>query len=126
MKFWTQATALFGISARNLPRRPWQPAATVIAVALVVLVLLAFLSMREGFQRTLENAGSPSVALILREGAQNASASSIGAAEIAALANASGIRADASGAPILSPEIVLPVSALRRSGDEANLILRGV
>ncbi|WP_222873105.1 hypothetical protein [Hankyongella ginsenosidimutans] len=41
---------------------------TVVAIALVVTVLLAFLAMGTGFRKTLSGTGAEDIALILRKG----------------------------------------------------------
>ena len=45
--------AVTSINLKSIPQRLWLSLSTVIAVALVVIVLLAFLAMANGFQRTL-------------------------------------------------------------------------
>ena len=42
----------------------------MVAVALVVMVLLSFLAMANGFQRTLAGSGADDIAIILRAGSQ--------------------------------------------------------
>jgi putative ABC transport system permease protein len=44
-----QITALTAMNLRSLPKRFWLSLSTVIAVTLVVVVLLAFLAMQNGF-----------------------------------------------------------------------------
>ena len=52
------------------PQRLWLSLSTIVAVALVVIVLLAFLAMANGFQRTLAGSGSDDIAIVLRGGSQ--------------------------------------------------------
>ena len=44
----------------------WLSLSTVVAVALVVIVLLAFLAMANGFQRTIAGSGADDIAIVLR------------------------------------------------------------
>lgn len=126
MRGLAQLRAVAGIGLRSLPRRPWSSATTVLAIALVVLVLLGFLSIGEGFRRTLENSGSPGIAIITRDDSLGTGGSAIGRDELAALSTAPGISRGQGGQPALSPEILFPVTAPTRKGTEANLSLRGV
>jgi putative ABC transport system permease protein len=121
-----QFGAVAGLGLRSLPRRPWSSATTVVAIALVVLVLLAFLSIGEGFRRTLESSGSPGVAVITRDDSLGSGGTALGRDELSALATAPGIRAAADGEPAISPEMVIPVTAPTIKGAEANLSVRGV
>ena len=50
-----QITAVTAMNLKSLPKRFWLSLSTVIAVALVVVVLLAFLAMQNGFQQTLDS-----------------------------------------------------------------------
>ena len=48
-----QVIAVTTINLKSISQRLWLSLSTVVAVALVVMVLLAFLAMANGFQRTL-------------------------------------------------------------------------
>jgi len=126
MRSLAQLRAVAGIGLRSVPRRPWSSATTVLAIALVVLVLLAFLSIGEGFRRTLESSGTPGIAIITRDDSLGTGSSAISRDEMAALSSAPGIRTAPRGEPALSPEILIPVTAPTRNGKEANLSVRGV
>ena len=54
-----QTLAVTVINLKSLPQRLWMSLATVTAVGLVVAVLLAFLAMANGFQRTIAGSGLP-------------------------------------------------------------------
>lgn len=121
-----QLRTVAGIGLWSVPRRPWSSATTVLAIALVVLVLLAFLSIGEGFRRTLESSGSPGIAIISRDDGLGTGASAISRDEMATLSTAPGILRQQGGELAISPEIVIPVTALTKKNTEANLSLRGV
>src|SRR5262249_12311724 len=55
---------------KRIPQRFWLSLSTVVAVALVVMVLLSLLAMANGFQRTLASSGANDVAIVLRGGSQ--------------------------------------------------------
>ena len=50
---WLQVAAVTAINLKSIAQRRWLSLSTVIAIALVVIVLLAFLAMANGFQRTI-------------------------------------------------------------------------
>ena len=52
-----QVIAVTTINLKSISQRLWLSLSTVVAVALVVIVLLAFLAMANGFQRTLAGSG---------------------------------------------------------------------
>src|ERR1700756_3643471 len=66
-----QIFAVTMINVRSIPRRLWLSLSTIVAIALVVVVLLAFLAMANGFQHTLASSGSPDVAVVLRGGSRS-------------------------------------------------------
>jgi putative ABC transport system permease protein len=109
------------IGIRSLPRRPAAAIATMVSMALVVVVLLGFLAMGNGYRDVIANAGQRDVAIILRDGATTASSSLLSADQIASLSGAPGI------GRMVSPETVLPV-ALPRAGsaEKASMAIRGV
>ena len=61
-----QVAAVTLINIKSIPQRFWLSLSTIFAVALVVVVLLSFLAMANGFQRTLTHSGADDVAVILR------------------------------------------------------------
>ncbi|HEY4985367.1 MAG TPA: ABC transporter permease, partial [Bradyrhizobium sp.] len=65
-----QMLAVTVINLKSLPQRLWLSLATVIAVGLVVTVLLTFLAMANGFQRTIAGSGADDIAVVLRAGSQ--------------------------------------------------------
>ena len=66
MTIFSQSLAVIMMNIRSLPRRVWMSLAMVLASAVVVAILLAFLAMAKGFEATLEGAGSDDVAFLLR------------------------------------------------------------
>ena len=66
-----QIGAITLMNLKSVPQRLWLSLSTIVAVALVVVVLLAFLAMGNGFQHTLASSGSPNVAVVLRGGSRS-------------------------------------------------------
>ena len=122
-----QITALTVMNLKSLPKRFWLSLSTIVAVMFVVVVLLAFLAMRNGFQHTLASAGSQDVAMILRAGSQSEVASVITHDQVDLIEDAPGIAKGADGKPLVSPELYLVVDGLKHSSQtKANLPLRGM
>ena len=122
-----QITALTVMNLRSLPKRFWLSLSTVIAVTLVVVVLLAFLAMQNGFQHTLASAGADDVAMILRAGSQSEVASVITRDQIRLIEEAPGIAKGPDGKPLVSAELYLVVDGVKHASQtKANLPLRGI
>lgn len=114
------------ISLKSIPQRAWLSLATVLTIAVVVAVLLAFLAMSEGFRSTLANSGAPDVAIVLRGGSSAELNSVLSRDQVQLLRNAPGI-AVGNGEPVVSPELYVIVDGIKKSsGTEANIPLRGL
>src|ERR1700736_2218425 len=122
-----QITAVTAMNLKSLPKRFWLSLSTVVAVALVVVVLLAFLAMQNGFQQTLDSAGAKDVAVILRGGSQSEVASVIARDQVRLIEEAPGIAKGSDGKPLVSAELYLVVDGIKHSSQtKANLPLRGI
>ncbi|GER06852.1 membrane protein [Iodidimonas muriae] len=121
-----QILSVSWISLRSLPQRLWLSLATILTIAVVVAVLLAFLAMSNGFRKTLEGTGSDDVALILRGGASTELNSVLSREDQAVLETAAGI-AKNNGEPMISGELYVVVNGTKKtSGTKVNLPLRGL
>ena len=89
--FIRQSLALSGANLRSLPRRAWISLSMVLSVTLVVLVLLGFLAMANGFRKTLSSTGSADVAMVLSRGAFSEALSRIGTQQAHLIEEAPGI-----------------------------------
>ncbi len=122
-----QIVAVTAINLKSIPQRFWLSLSTVVAIALVVMVLLSFLAMSNGFRRTLEGSGSNEVAVVLRGGSQAEINSTLTREQVRLLEDAPGIARNATGKPLASPELYLIVDGIKRaSNTKANLPLRGI
>ena len=125
MSGFKQVAAAVAISVKSIPQRLSMASATVVGVALAVLVLLGFLSMANGFRQTLDSTGSPNVAILLADGARSEADSLVTADQYRRLLDAPGIARNSDG-PLIAGEAYVVVNAPRRGGgDEANVPLRG-
>jgi putative ABC transport system permease protein len=122
-----QITALTLMNLRSVPKRFWLSLSTVIAVMLVVVVLLAFLAMQNGFRQTLASAGAEDVAIVLRAGSQSELASVVTRDQVQLIEEAPGIVKSPDGKPLVSAELYLVVDGIKHSSQtKANLPLRGI
>jgi putative ABC transport system permease protein len=115
------------MNLKSVSQRIWLSLSTVIAVALVVVVLLAFLAMANGFQRTLSSSGSDDVAIILRGGSQAEVNSVVSRDQVRLVEEAPAIARSPDGKPLVSAELYLVVDGIKRATQtKANLPLRGI
>jgi len=122
-----QVAAVTLMNLKSLPQRLWLSLSTIVAVALVVIVLLAFLAMGNGFQRTLASAGAEDVAVILRGGSQSEVNSVVTRDQVRLVEEAPGVAKNSDGQPLVSAELYLVVDGVKRSSQtKANLPLRGI
>lgn len=126
MAVFAQVKTVVAMNIMSLPQRGWMAGATLLAVAVVVAVLLAFLAMANGFQSTVQNSGSEELGIALRSGSQAELNSGLGGQQVKLLEEAPGIKRDADG-PIKSAELYVIVDGTKKStGLDANLSLRGI
>jgi putative ABC transport system permease protein len=92
----------------------------------VVLVFTGMLSIREGFEKVMQQNGSPDVAMVMRGGSTAELNSSVSLENARVIGQSAGIARDSAG-PVVSPEVLLVVDAPRRStGSDSNVPFRGV
>lgn len=126
MTIFSQSLAVIMMNLRSLPRRVWMSAAMVLASAVVVAILLAFLAMAKGFETTLESAGSEDIAFFLRTGSAAELNSTVTKEQVNLIEVAPGIASNEIG-PLVSPELYVIVDGMKKSSQtEANIPLRGM
>jgi putative ABC transport system permease protein len=121
-----QIIAVTAMNLRALPLRLTPSLVSIIGIAGVVLILVALLSISEGFRRTLELSGSDQVAIVLRGSTTEELTSSFTQEQVQVIEQAPGIARDAHG-PIVSAELYTTVDQPKRStGTAANAPFRGI
>jgi putative ABC transport system permease protein len=121
-----QIGAVTALNVRSIPQRAWMSAASVVAVALTIAVLLFFLALANGLRATVEGSGSDDVALIIREGSNAELNSVVSREQLSILSTGPGV-AQRDGAPVVSGELLVIVDGLKRStGTNANMPFRGI
>jgi putative ABC transport system permease protein len=127
MSLASQVGAVVRMNVKSIGQRFWPSLSTVVAVMLVVVVLLSFLAMANGFQRTIRGSGRDDVAVVLRAGATTEINSGLSRDQVRLLGEGPGVAHDANGEPLLSPELFVITDGIKRSnGLKANLPLRGI
>lgn len=122
----SQITTVIKMNVASLPQRGWMAAASLLAIAIVVAVLLAFLAMANGFQSTVKNSGSEALGIALRAGSRAELNSGLGAEQVKLLEEAPGIKREGDS-PITSAELYVIVDGKKKTtGTDANLSLRGI
>ena len=122
-----QSLALTTSNLKSLRRRIWTSLSLVFSVAMVVTVLLGFLAMSNGLRTSLLQAGSRDIAIALGKGAATELGSRIDPSQLHYLDGVTGIATDAAGAPVISPEMVIPVEVPEKTnGMLSTLSLRGI
>jgi putative ABC transport system permease protein len=122
----TQSAAIASMNIRSIPQRLWMSLSTVVAVALVVAVLLAFLAMGNGFRQAQKSAGAADIAILMRDGAATEINSGVTREQADLIEEAPGI-ARQDGRALVSAELYVIVDGTSRArGLRANLPLRGL
>lgn len=122
-----QTAAVTRINLKSMPQRFWLSLSTVVAIGLVVMVLLSFLAMANGFHRTIAGSGSPDIAVILRAGSEAEINSVVTRDQQRLIEEGPGVARSAGGKPLVSGELYLTVDGIKRSTQtKANLPVRGI
>jgi putative ABC transport system permease protein len=121
-----QTVAVTILSIRTIPRRLSSSAVAMVGIAGVVIVMLAVLSIGEGFKAAMVNAGAPDRALVMRAGADSEMTSGLGGPEADLIKLAPGVLQDGNR-PVASAELFVVIDRNKRStGTAANVPLRGI
>jgi len=127
MNWLTQIVEISLMNLRNIPQRLGPSLVIVIGIAGVVAVLVALFAMAEGFRQTLANTGSPDRAIVLRSGANDELSSFFDREQGLVVMQAPGVKRDAQGEPLASPERYLLTKLVNRKNNEpSNVPVRGV
>jgi putative ABC transport system permease protein len=115
------------VNLRNLPQRLGTSLVVIVGIAGVAGVLVAVLSMSEGFRYTLASTGRGDRVIMLRAGSDAEMSSGISRDQTQLVASLPAVARDASGRPLASAELVVMVDLPRRGQtDPNNVPFRGV
>jgi putative ABC transport system permease protein len=117
---------LLRYSLGNLATRRLTTSLTVLGMALVVFVFAAVLMLAHGLDKTLVTTGSYANAIVTRDGANTETVSIVSRDQAGIVTTQSEVTMQADGTPVAAKEIVVLISADKRSnGDAANVVIRG-
>jgi putative ABC transport system permease protein len=121
-----QVAAVTHLGVVTLFERKGSALATLFGIAGVVVVLVATLSIAEGFRRAMTASGDANLALVLRSGSDTEMMSFLAGADTRIIADAPGIAQSEFG-PLVSRELFAVLALPKRNtGTDANVPLRGV
>ncbi|MGN6528511.1 MAG: ABC transporter permease [Burkholderiaceae bacterium] len=124
-----QAASVARVGITTLTQRLGSSAVIVVGIAGVVGVLVALLSMAEGYGQTLRKTGSADTAIVMRGASASEVMSVLDRDSVVQIAQAPGIARDAKGEPLASPELVVAANLPLKGGgpdDQGSVQLRGV
>lgn len=124
-----QAASVARVGISTLTQRLGSSAVIVVGIAGVVGVLVALLSMAEGYGETLRKTGSADTAIVMRGASASEVMSVLDRDSVVQIAQAPGIARDAKGEPLASPELVVAANLPLKGGgpdDQGSVQLRGV
>jgi len=116
-------------NVRSLFVRKATTIATALGIGLVVFVLSSALMLGKGIRDTLVTAGSSARALVLRKGSDTEMASGLDPNVVSLAMAAPGVKRDADGQLLGSPEVVVVIAMDKLGGADgmvSNILVRGV
>jgi len=127
-----QIIAVTALNLRTLGQRLGSSLVAMVGIAGVVVVLVAVLSIAEGFQQTLAGTGSDDTAIVMRGGSTSEMTSGLGLEDTRVIADAPGVQritseSGGTSVPAASAELFVIINLPKIStGSDANVPLRGV
>ncbi|MEO7191851.1 MAG: ABC transporter permease [Vicinamibacterales bacterium] len=126
MNWLSQTVAVTLVNLRTIPQRLSSSAVAIIGIAGVVIVLVAVLSIAEGFKAAMRGAGSDSRAIVMRSGADAEMTSGLTGPDTDIVKQAPGIKRDGQ-AVVASAELFVIIDLPKKStGTSANVPMRGI
>ena len=126
MRWLSQTFAVIALGIRTIPRRLSSSVVAIVGVAGVVVVLVSVLSISEGFKAAVAGTGSPSRAIVLRQGSDNEMTSGITGPEADIVREAPGMAREGQAAMAAAELYVIVDLNKRSTGTPANVPIRGI
>jgi putative ABC transport system permease protein len=121
-----QTLAVTMLGVRTVPQRLGPSVVAVVGIAGVVVVFISVLSIGVGFKAALTGAGSPSRAIVMRNGSESEMTSGLTGPEADIIKQAPGL-AHNGPRPLAAAEMYVVVDLNKRStGTPANVPIRGI
>jgi putative ABC transport system permease protein len=121
-----QTLAVTWLNLRTVPQRFGSSAVAIVGIAGVVVVLVAVLSIAEGFVAAMRDAGSPSRAIVMRSGADAEMTSGLSGPETDVIKQAPGIVREGQQLAASAELFVITDLPKISTGTSANVPLRGI
>lgn len=126
MPFIRQAFTAVLLGLYTIPQRLSSAGVAIVGIAGVVVVLVAVLSIAEGFKAAMINAGRSDRAIVMRQGADTELSSGLDGPSVDVIKQAPGIKRDGTTADA-SGEMFVVIDVNRRTTNtSSNVPLRGV
>jgi len=114
-------------NARNLIVRRTTTLMTAFSITLTVAVFVVLMALAQGLQTSLSATGQPLNVLIMREGSQSESMSSVTRDSLQVIKYLHGIAKTEKGEPWVSPELIVLINLPRRGETQgSNVTIRGL
>src|ERR1700722_12641543 len=126
MNALAQIAAVSAMNIRSLPQRIGTSSVVIIGIAGVVAVLISVLAMSTGLVKTLQVTGRDDRAIVVSSGASAELVSSLTNYETLAILDSAGVKKDADGRALASPESLMIVNLFKRDSGEAGAPFRGM
>ena len=121
-----QTVAVTALGLRTIPQRFGASIVALVGIAGVVVVFVSVLSIGEGFRAALVGAGSPSRAIVMRNGSESEMTSGLTGPETDIVKQGPGLASAGSG-PVAAAEMYVIIDLNKRAtGTPANVPLRGI
>ncbi len=111
---------------RNFRERWATTLMSVVATALVVWASALTFGLTDGLEHALKITGDPTDLIVMRQGSNDETGSSVAAQAARDIANLPQIARTPQGEPMCSSEFVMILVRSRRGGTSTNLIVRGI
>jgi putative ABC transport system permease protein len=121
-----QTLAVTWLNLRTVPQRLGSSVVAIVGIAGVVVVLVAVLSIAEGFVAAMRDAGSPSRAIVMRSGADAEMTSGLSGPETDVIKQAPGIVREGQQLAASAELFVITDLPKISTGTSANVPLRGI
>jgi putative ABC transport system permease protein len=121
-----QVVAVTIVSLRTVPQRAGSSAVAIIGIAGVVVVLVAVLSIAEGFRAAMVGAGAADRAIVMRSGSDSEMTSGLGGNEVEIIKQAPGLARVGRSVPASAELFVIIDLPKKATGTSANVPMRGI
>ncbi len=111
---------------RNLMARRTSTIMTLGGIGLVVGIFTLMMAMVSGLRKAIVSTASPDNLVVVRKGSTTETNSTISVEQFNAMRFLRGVRHNATGEPLASPELTMQVFLQRVGGGSDNIVARGV